>query len=311
MVSPAGPLSHALPIVDKDGRPTQQFMRQWSAVRSGSTLPFTQITGTIANNQVPEEAVTQHQGALRINASQVDPGTFGAGSYGITGSLAVNVDIEAGGDVVANSSFSGGGSGGGGGVGELINLSDVIDSTPTLRNVLVADGTAWASRALEAADIQTGAFSTGRISQAAVTQHQGALAIAANQLEPGTFGGSGAYSFVGNVLPSVDSGPNLGSAALRWASIYGVDGHLSGLLTINRASNEHLRLQHQSSTGAPYLAWAQDVTDRASVQWMNAGYLRYNVATASHNHQFYTGGVLRFTIRSTDVESAGDVIANA
>lgn len=39
------------------------------------------------------------------------------------------------------------------GVGELVDLSDVTSSTPTNRNVLVANGTAWASRALVEADI--------------------------------------------------------------------------------------------------------------------------------------------------------------
>lgn len=39
------------------------------------------------------------------------------------------------------------------GVGELVDLSDVSSSTPTNRNVLVADGSAWQSRALVEADI--------------------------------------------------------------------------------------------------------------------------------------------------------------
>lgn len=41
----------------------------------------------------------------------------------------------------------------GGGVGELSDLSDVNTSTPTNRNVLVADGVDWESRALVEADI--------------------------------------------------------------------------------------------------------------------------------------------------------------
>ena len=43
--------------------------------------------------------------------------------------------------------------GGGGGVSELSDLSDVNTSTPTNRNVLVADGTDWESRALVESDI--------------------------------------------------------------------------------------------------------------------------------------------------------------
>lgn len=46
--------------------------------------------------------------------------------------------------------------GGGGGASELSDLTDVNTSTPTNRNFLVADGVDWESRAVEAADIQSG-----------------------------------------------------------------------------------------------------------------------------------------------------------
>jgi hypothetical protein len=42
-----------------------------SVLYVGDTIPFTAITGQIANSQVPESAVTQYQGALSIAASQV------------------------------------------------------------------------------------------------------------------------------------------------------------------------------------------------------------------------------------------------
>jgi len=63
--------------------------------------------------------------------------------------------------------------GGGGGVSELSDLSDVNTSTPTNRNVLVADGVDWESRALTEADISDlgsyitdiSSFNTGDLSE--------------------------------------------------------------------------------------------------------------------------------------------------
>lgn len=69
-----------------------------------------------------------------------------------------------------------------GGTLELSDLSDVASSTPTNRNVLVADGVDWESRALAAADIQSGTFANGRISVASVTQHEGSLSISVGQI---------------------------------------------------------------------------------------------------------------------------------
>ena len=92
------------------------------------------------------------------------------------------------------------GSGGGGGASELSDLSDVNTSTPTNRNVLVADGGDWESRALVEADISdfgsyadashthaatdvtSGQFADARIQESNVTQHQGALSISGSQL---------------------------------------------------------------------------------------------------------------------------------
>ena len=64
---------------------------------------------------------------------------------------------------------------GGGGAAQLNELSDVNTSTPTNRNVLVADGVDFESRALEAADTQSGTFANARISASSVTQHQASI----------------------------------------------------------------------------------------------------------------------------------------
>jgi len=85
-------------------------------------------------------------------------------------------------------------------VGQLSDLSDVNTSTPTNRNVLVADGVDWESRALVEADISDlGSYLTtesndltaavtwanvpdANITQTSVTQHQAALTITESQI---------------------------------------------------------------------------------------------------------------------------------
>lgn len=92
-----------------------------------------------------------------------------------------------------------GGGGGGPGAGELIDLTDVTLATPTQRWVLVGNGTSYASRALEAADIQSGTFQDGRISQTSVTQHAPALTITESQITD-----LGNYTLVGHTHVEAD-----------------------------------------------------------------------------------------------------------
>lgn len=65
---------------------------------------------------------------------------------------------------------------------QLSDLTDVNTSTATNRNVLVADGVDWESRALGTADIQSGTFADARIAASNVTQHQASLAINMSQV---------------------------------------------------------------------------------------------------------------------------------
>lgn len=111
---------------------------------------------------------------------------------------------SAGGDWVLEDKPTGGGS-----ASELSDLSDVNTSTPTNRNVLVADGTDWESRALTEADISDlGSYITASstdtltnksgsnsqwtndegyitdytVTEADVTQHEAALSITESQI---------------------------------------------------------------------------------------------------------------------------------
>lgn len=71
-------------------------------------------------------------------------------------------------------------------VQSLIDLSDVTDSTKTNRNILIADGADFVSRALTAADTASGTFVDGRIAQSNVTQHEAALTILETQITNGS-----------------------------------------------------------------------------------------------------------------------------
>jgi len=108
---------------------------------------------------------------------------------GVPGGLLLEIDI---GHVISAS--------GSGGAEELSDLTDVNTSTPTNRNVLIADGVDWESRALVEADISdlqsylttevndlTAAVTWANvpdayITQSSVTQHQAALSITESQI---------------------------------------------------------------------------------------------------------------------------------
>ncbi len=74
--------------------------------------------------------------------------------------------------------------GGGGGATQLSELSDVNTSTATNRNVLVADGTDWESRALVEADISDLAsyITDYTVTEGDVTAHEAALTITESQI---------------------------------------------------------------------------------------------------------------------------------
>lgn len=110
-------------------------------------------SGTFADGRISQSSVTQHEAALSIvNANLTDNdvmavklartnGTLGAGEDGYV----AKYDNATGKITWAAES--------GGGASQLSDLSDVNTSTPTNRNVLVADGVDWESRALVEADI--------------------------------------------------------------------------------------------------------------------------------------------------------------
>jgi hypothetical protein len=67
------------------------------------TLPFTKITGSIANAQVPQSAVTQYQGNLVINGSQI----VGALDISVSSGIAATVTGAPGSNVMLLNSTSG------------------------------------------------------------------------------------------------------------------------------------------------------------------------------------------------------------
>lgn len=127
---------------------------------SAHTHPFSEITGTIANAQVLSGAVTQHQAALALAASQITSGAL-ALARGGTG---------------ADLSATGG-------------ANQVLKQTSAGGVVTVAALVAADIPSLDTAKITTGAFADARIAASNVTQHQAALSIASSQIT-GTFVGA-------------------------------------------------------------------------------------------------------------------------
>lgn len=76
---------------------------------------------------------------------------------------------------------------GGGGASAFNDLTDVTLTAPTQFQIVKFDGTAWVNGNMDAADVTSGTFADARIGASNVTQHQGALAIAAAQTTSGTF----------------------------------------------------------------------------------------------------------------------------
>ena len=67
-----------------------------SVLYDGQTIPFTAITGQIADAQVPESAVTQYQADLAIDGTQVSGSMDLAGTLTIGGATTLNSTIQIG-----------------------------------------------------------------------------------------------------------------------------------------------------------------------------------------------------------------------
>jgi len=109
----------------------------------------------ISDYTVTEGDVTAHQAALSITESQIsDLGSYAAASHVHEGTTIDATGVTDGyvltADGAGNAAWE---AASGGGASQLSDLSDVNTSTPTNRNVLVADGVDWESRALTEADI--------------------------------------------------------------------------------------------------------------------------------------------------------------
>jgi hypothetical protein len=120
-------------------------------------------SGTFADARISSSSVTQHIDKTYVDSLNVDADTLDGqdGAYYLAyGNLTGAPSIP----------------------DRLTDLVDVTNSLPSSRNVLVANGSVWASRALEAADIQSGTFANARISQSSVTQHEAALSITESQI---------------------------------------------------------------------------------------------------------------------------------
>lgn len=163
MPNPAGPLNHAVAIVDAAGRPTQQFMRLWSLLETESAE-----TGLVSIDRIPV-------GEISFPLSQLSD---------------VNLTGPVDGQVLTYHAASGtwrNATGAGGGGTTFSGLSDV-SFVSLMDEDLVAYSSGsglWRNRKLVNADIGV----------SLVTQHQAALILSGNQITSGVvaaaYGGTG------------------------------------------------------------------------------------------------------------------------
>ena len=138
-----------------------------SDLQSYLTVETNDLSSAVTWDDVPDanitqSSVTQHQAALVITESQIsdlqnyllatDIDTLAELNAIVTDATLVS-DAPSDGSQYARQNGAWVVVSGGGGASQLSDLSDVADSTPTDRNVLVADGADFHSRALTEADI--------------------------------------------------------------------------------------------------------------------------------------------------------------
>ena len=164
------------------------------------------------------------------------------------GALIVDGGVGIAKDVYSNGTFYGGGSG-------LTALNASNLSSGTVGNARLS-GT------------YSNVTGTGALDAGSITSNFGDIDIGTNTF---TGNGSGLTSVNATTLDSIDSTSFLRSDA---------DDTMTGLLTLNRNSNEQLSLVTQSSTGSPYISFYQAGTRRGYIQYVNGGAMRiYNDRT--------------------------------
>jgi len=155
---------------------------------SSHTHPFTEITGSIANAQVPQSAVTQHQASLALAASQITSGALALARGGTGADLSAT-----------------------GGANQVLKQASA-GGVVTVAALVAAD-----IPSLDTAKITTGTFADARIAASNVTQHQAALTIAQSQVTSLTtdiaakVGGASSLTTAGAV-PYVSSAGVLGQS---------------------------------------------------------------------------------------------------
>lgn len=213
-----------------------QFLGVSGGIPAWAAVAFSDLSGSIADGQVPESAVTQHNAALDhgtlAGLGDDDHAQYHTDARALTWlGTRSTTDLPEG----TNLYYTDGRADARIAAAVLDDLSDVTETTITAGDLLRWNGSAWvnyadsnyaaSSHTHDAADVTTGTFADARISQSSVTQHQAALSIGASQVTAGTFG-TGDYVFPSDVTATTYIQGTTGNGYL---DLRGDSGASSGL----------------------------------------------------------------------------------
>jgi hypothetical protein len=248
-------------------------------------------SGTVADARIQSSSITQHQGDIT--------GTGALNSGSITngfGSIDIGTDIFTGngsGLTTLNASnlssgtVSGSRLGGNQSMAGVKTFSDTTASTSTTTGaVKIAGGLGVAGdlyagtlngngaglTSLNASNLGSGTVPNARIS-GTYSNITGTGALNAGEITSG-FGniniGTSTFTGNGSGLTSVNAATLDGIDSLSFLRSDQADT-MTGLLTLNHAGNEMLRMQDTAADGSPYITWYQAGTRRGYIQYVDGG----------------------------------------
>lgn len=146
------------------------------------SIATSQLTGTLPDARVAQSNVTQHQAALAIATSQVTSGTFADARIAASNITQHQAALSLAASQIASGQLALARGGTGADLSATGGTGFVLKQTAAGAAVSVAALVAADIPSLDASKITTGTFADARIAASNVTQHQAALSITASQI---------------------------------------------------------------------------------------------------------------------------------